>query len=85
MLPDRVSNPGPLAYESGALLIALRGPAKFLVTAPLLTYSITNETEIEPLTLLQIRFRSTGCCPKQGESLFSLASKFQFLPLPRKC
>ena len=27
MLPDRVSNPGPLPYESGALLIALRGPA----------------------------------------------------------
>ena len=26
MLPDRVSNPGPLTYESGAL-IALRGPA----------------------------------------------------------
>ena len=27
MLPDRVSNPGPLTYESGALRIALRGPA----------------------------------------------------------
>ena len=27
MLPDRVSNPGPLTYESGALTIALRGPA----------------------------------------------------------
>ena len=26
MLPDRVSNPGPLTYESGALLSALRGP-----------------------------------------------------------
>ena len=29
MLPDRVSNPGPLTYESGALPIALRGPAPF--------------------------------------------------------
>ena len=28
MLPDRVSNPGPLTYESGALPIALCGPAK---------------------------------------------------------
>ena len=28
MLPNRVSNPGPLTYESGALPIALRGPAK---------------------------------------------------------
>ena len=27
MLPDRVSNAGPLTYESGALPIALRGPA----------------------------------------------------------
>ena len=27
MLPDRVSNPGPLTYEPGALPIALRGPA----------------------------------------------------------
>ena len=27
MLPDRVSNPGPLTYESGALPIALRRPA----------------------------------------------------------
>ena len=25
MLPDRVSNPGPLKYESGALPIAQRG------------------------------------------------------------
>ena len=28
MLPDRVSNPGPLTYESGALPIAQRGPAE---------------------------------------------------------
>ena len=27
MSPDRVSNPGPLTYKSGALPIALRGPA----------------------------------------------------------
>ena len=27
MLPDRVPNPGPLTYESGALPIALRDPA----------------------------------------------------------
>ena len=31
MLPDRVSNPGPLTYESGALPIALRGPAQMRV------------------------------------------------------
>ena len=28
MWPDRVSNPGPLTYESGALPIALCGPAE---------------------------------------------------------
>ena len=27
MLPDRVLNPGPLTYESGALPTALRGSA----------------------------------------------------------
>ena len=27
MWPDRVSNPGPPTYESGALPTALRGPA----------------------------------------------------------
>ena len=32
MLPDRVSNPGPLTYEAGALPIALRGPAKVKTT-----------------------------------------------------
>ena len=31
MLPDRVSNPGPLTYKSGALPIALRGPASRMV------------------------------------------------------
>ena len=30
MLPDRVSNPEPLTYESGALPIALRGPASLM-------------------------------------------------------
>ena len=30
MLPDWVSNPGPLTYESDALPIALRGPADYI-------------------------------------------------------
>ena len=33
MLPDRVSNPGPLNYESGALPIALHGPANSFIRA----------------------------------------------------
>ena len=28
MWPDRVSNPGPLTYESGALPTTIRGPAQ---------------------------------------------------------
>ena len=32
MWPDRVSNPGPLTYESGALPTVLRGPACIVTT-----------------------------------------------------
>ena len=45
MLPDRVSNPGPLTYESGALPIALRGPAiRFVTTQKKVTFKcrVTN-------------------------------------------
>ena len=31
MWPDRVSNPGPLTYESGAPPTALCGPVQYLV------------------------------------------------------
>ena len=36
MLPDRVSNPGPLTYKSGDLPIALHGPATYVVSIYLL-------------------------------------------------
>ena len=32
MWPDRVSNLGPLNYESGALPTALRGPTRYLLS-----------------------------------------------------
>ena len=38
MLPDRVSNPGPLTYESGALPVALRGPAKTIMKARMVEF-----------------------------------------------
>ena len=45
MLPDRVSNPGPLTYESGALPIALRGPA--FSDSPLYNYkNFHNDNKI---------------------------------------
>ena len=34
---DRVSNPGPLTYESGALATALRGPALDLIVSEKMT------------------------------------------------
>ena len=43
MLPDRVSNPGPLTYESGALPIALRGPAAQRRDRELISQILFNE------------------------------------------
>ena len=40
MWPDRISNPGPLTYESGALPTAVRGPARQLVTFKLIESTI---------------------------------------------
>ena len=40
MLPDRVTNTGSLTYESGALPIALRGPAANSVFFKTLSKSI---------------------------------------------
>ena len=48
MWPDRVSNPGPLTYESGALPTALRGPATVFVTFLL---SCSPRSKFFPLTL----------------------------------
>ena len=39
MLPDRVSNPGPLTYESGVLPIALCGPAPGIGHGPIVQIS----------------------------------------------
>ena len=40
MWPGRVWNPGPLTYESGALLTALRGPAINLLCGTMTTLTI---------------------------------------------
>ena len=54
MLPDRVSNPGPLTYESGALPIALRGPANLAHGVPL-TESFVVFQNLSHSTGVQIR------------------------------
>ena len=58
MLPDRVSNPGPLTYESGALPIALRGPATTLGKTICLLYNYgrrnNNTNKLERLYVSSI-------------------------------
>ena len=46
MLPDRVSNPGPLTYESGALAIAPRGPAQISMKRVLLFCKTKHEVSL---------------------------------------
>ena len=49
MLPDRVSNPGPLTYQSGALPIALRGPAVYILnilTGQYIYYTVRKRNRI---------------------------------------
>ena len=60
MLPDRVSNPGPLTYESGALSIALRGPLQMEADSYLRTvtdiscHSLRNLNRLERLKRLSL-------------------------------
>ena len=46
MLPDRISNPGPLIYESGALPIALRGSEQLEVVWNFKTTVIAQLEEV---------------------------------------
>ena len=58
MLPDRVSNPGPLTYESGALPIALRGPANvqvIVVTAKIQISLCVHSVESQTSFLYYVR------------------------------
>ena len=52
MLPDRVSNPGPLTYEPGALPIALRGPAYDLCVDGMLNQSSLTSLYAKPITIM---------------------------------
>ena len=55
MLPDRVSNPGPLTYESGALPIALRGPAKSFLSVTFIAYG--HEVGINIIAVFKYLFQ----------------------------
>ena len=52
MWPDRVSNPGPLTYESGALLTALRGLADSSGNSSSHSNSHSNTVELQWLEQL---------------------------------
>ena len=62
MLPDRVSNPGPLAYESGALPIALPGPATIWLTFVLYS-NIFFQFYIELTGLREVQYVITSNFP----------------------
>ena len=67
MLSDRVSNPGPLTYESGALPIALRGPAgkteKWkLKRNSMVTPSETKILRYSSVVTVSIRLDKRFCC-----------------------
>ena len=70
MLPDPVLNPGPLTYESGALPIALRGPAQKPVEGTIFFFIIfvatelISELQIQYVRSLMVIFRHNFChCP----------------------
>ena len=56
MLPDRVSNPGPLNYESGALPIALRGPALRISISPSQVDNVLLNVRLSYLVVIKITF-----------------------------
>ena len=54
MWPDRVSNPGPLTYESGALPTALRGPANiFTEETIIVTSCLVSFFDANPVRFFQ--------------------------------
>ena len=61
MWPDRLSNPGPLTYESRALLTALCGQAEIARAVAVVEAHFTLETlmkvmKVEPVPLLSLPY-----------------------------
>ena len=56
MLPDQVSNPEPLTYESGALPIALRGPPPLKQPQKNLYHSVRKEKLILQQNYPRLRY-----------------------------
>ena len=66
MLPDRVSNPGPLTYESGVLPIALRGPGADMIS----NTGIALHSQEEEFTFTE-SLQPSKCKPEYWQNLES--------------
>ena len=71
MWPDRVSNPGPLTYESGALPTALRGPALSCESAEMLL-----QFEVKSKQDLFRTFKLEESCRKGISETINISAKY---------
>ena len=82
MLPDRVSNPGPLTYESGALPIALCGPAH-RTSLPICSHSGEKKTNsYSRITTFQQYFSHIRSMRGQNERLYAIQPSLQLERFP---
>ena len=70
MLPDRVSNPGPLTYESGALPIALAARRTWIEGINIFNSLSSNLLSklvmgLRLAILLQVLEHMVGCLPRK--------------------
>ena len=74
MVPDRVSNPGPLTYESGALLIALRGPAlEIRLSKCVFKLFVSWEQCFQPISFRVKTLKALNLTQKGQEKVVSLS------------
>ena len=83
MLPDRVSNPGPLTYESGALPIALRGPARvrlFLMYMPYIKFQDSSIRLVHKVVSIQnANVRKRGITQPKIYGIGSEVNQFNYI------
>ena len=72
MLPDRVSDSGPLTYESGALPTALCGPAKYKCTIQLFNHIISKLSIEKHQLIMKCGFREQGICREKKSVIYYL-------------
>ena len=88
MLPDRVSNPKPLTYESGALPIALHGQASsryecFIAKISGIDYVVIYGNNSMIFFIFTIKNKNKGCTEYLNNLVF-ISSLFIILQLGKK-